>query len=340
MRAVRRVILLVAFTLLSPVVLDAEELTLDQLIDRNVQAVGGRAAIEAVHSIRFDLHIVDPDFEAGGVYYAARPGRMRIDITAGGKRVYTEALGEKRGWQWKGKGEPVEESETATGALRHGVELPDKLFGLYEVRQRGNKLELVGREMIEKVNYHVLRLTFSDGVAMTLYIDPESWLITRRREIRALHPDIDPTPTTIETTMSDFRKVDGLRFAFATVDTDLTTGKVLEKATVGSIVLNPPLEPAFFENLETSPTVSSSAPAKKKLTRARPFTQLPGRVRPSYQGCAKKGEWVGDNRTSKVARTKYHFRAKAQAGSSGSFCCCQQVTPTARGPLLSAFPSG
>jgi hypothetical protein len=252
----------IAFALLSQAALGAEELTLDQLIDRNVQAVGGRVAIEAVHSIRFDLHIVDPDFAADGIYYAARPGRMRIDITAGGKHVYTEALGEKRGWQWKGKGEPVEESEKATGALRHGVELPDKLFGLHEVRQRGNKLELAGREMVEQTNYYVLRLTFTDAVETTLYIDPHSWLVTRRRGVRALHPDIDPTPTTIETTMSDFRSVGGLLFAFASTDTDLKTGKVLEKATSRSIVLNPSVDRTFFETLETAPSVASPSPTK------------------------------------------------------------------------------
>src|SRR5262250_3232960 len=77
----------------------AQELTLDQLIDGNVQALGGRAAIEAVQSIKLALHIVDPDFEVDAMYYAARPGRMRIDITAGGKRVYAEAFNGSRAWQ-------------------------------------------------------------------------------------------------------------------------------------------------------------------------------------------------------------------------------------------------
>jgi hypothetical protein len=257
-----RTFLLLAFALLSKVVLAAEELTLDQVVDRNVEAMGGPAAIEAVHSIRFDLHIVDPKFEVDGIYYAARPGRMRIDISAGGKHVYTEALGEKRGWQWKGQGESVEESEKATGALRHGVELPGKLFGLHEVRQRGNKLELVGRAMVEQINYYVLRLAFRDGVETTLYVDPNSWLITRRRELRPLHPDIDPSPTTIETTMSDFRKVDGLLFAFGSTDTDLRTGKVLEKTTARSILLNPVVEAVFFETLGTAPSPSGASPAK------------------------------------------------------------------------------
>src|SRR6266487_3173374 len=136
----------------------AQELTLDQLIDRNVQALGGRAAIETVQSIKLALHIADPDFEVDAMYYAARPGRMRIDITARGKRVYVEAFNGSRAWQWKEKGEPVEESKTATGALRHGIELPGKLFGLHEVQGRGNQLALVGRESVDDIDYYVLRL--------------------------------------------------------------------------------------------------------------------------------------------------------------------------------------
>lgn len=228
----------------------AQELTLDQLIDRNVQAQGGRAAIEAVQSIKLALRIVDPDFEVDAIYYAARPGRMRIDITAEGKSVYVEAFNGSRAWQWKGKGEPIEESETATGALRHGIELPGKLFGLHEAQGRGNELGLLGRESIDGIDYYVLRLTFSDGANTTLYLDPGTWLITRRRDLRPLHPDRDPTPTTIETKMTDFRKVAKLVFSFASTDTDMKTGKVLEKVTVRDVKLNQPVPEGFFDTLK------------------------------------------------------------------------------------------
>ena len=249
-RALSLLILVVSIFLLPNRASAAQQLTLDQLIDRNVQAVGGRAAIEAVQSIKLSLHIVDPDFEVDAIYYAARPGRMRIDITAGGKRVYLEAFNGSRAWQWKGSGEPVEESKTATGALRHGIELPGKLFGLHEVQGRGHKLALVGRELVDDTDYYVLRITFSDGVSTTLYLDPKTWLITRRRDVRPLHPDLDPTPTTIETKMTDFRKVDNLVFSFASTDTDLKTGKVLEKVTVREITLNPPVREGFFDTLK------------------------------------------------------------------------------------------
>jgi hypothetical protein len=223
-------------------------LTVDDVIDRNTQAMGGRAAIEAVRSIEFDLHIVDPDFEVDGNYRAARPGRMRIDVMSAGKHVFTEAFDGTRGWQWKG-GASEEASSKGTAALRHGVELPGKLFGLHELRQRGHHIDLSKREVIDGTNYYALGVTLADGYTTILYVDPSSWLITRRRDVRPLHVDIDPTPTTIESRFSDFRKVDGILFAFTSTDVDLATGKTLETARVRSVKLNTQFDASIFGTL-------------------------------------------------------------------------------------------
>jgi hypothetical protein len=223
-------------------------LTVDLVIEQNVQAIGGRAAIEAVKSIEVDLHIVDPDFEVDGRYRAARPGRMRIDVLARGKHVYTEAFDGDRAWQWKGAAIQGE-SPKATAALRHSVELPGKLFGLHELRQRGHRINLAMREAIDGTNYYPLRITLADGYTTTLYVDTNNWLITRRRDVRPLHVDVDPTPTTIESRFSDFRKVDGVFFAFASTDIDLATYKILETTNVRSIKVNPQLDSAIFSAL-------------------------------------------------------------------------------------------
>lgn len=224
-------------------------LTVDDVIERNTSAMGGRAAIEAIHSIEINLHITDPGFEVDGVYHAARPGRMRIDVQAGGKQVFTEAFDGQQGWQSHDQSEPEPASPKAAAALRHGVELPGKLFGLHEMKQRGHKIDLVGRETVDGIDYYVLRLTFGDGYTTSLYVDPQSWLITRRRDVRPLHVDVDPTPTTIEQRSSDFREVSGVRFAFASTEIDLKTGKQLESTKVGSIKVNPPIDESIFKKL-------------------------------------------------------------------------------------------
>ena len=162
--------------------------------------------------------------------------------------AFTEAFDGQHGWEWNGK-ESKTTSPGATAALQHGVEFPGKLFGLHELKQRGHQIELVGREKIEGINYYALRLTLSDGYTTTLYVDPQSWLITRRRDVRPLHVDVDPTPTTIEQRSSDFREVSGVRFAFASTEIDLKTGKQLETAKVSTIKVNPPLNESIFEQL-------------------------------------------------------------------------------------------
>ena len=229
---------------------DRSPTTADEVIERHTKAMGGRAAIEAIQSIEFDLHITDPKFEVDGTYFAARPGKMRIDVNAGGEHVFTEAFDGQKGWQWEGKGSAQKAAtETATAALRHGVELPGKLFGLHELKARGHRIELDGRERIDGISYYVLRLTLNDGYCTTLYVDPKTWLITRRRDVRPLHVDVDPTPMTIEQHNSDFRTVAGVQLAFASSETDLQSGKVLESAVVRSVKINPPLAPSIFEGL-------------------------------------------------------------------------------------------
>jgi len=130
-------------------------MTADEVIERHTKAVGGRAAIEAIQSIEFDLHITDPKFEVDGTYFAARPGKMRIDVKAGGEHVFTEAFDGQKGWEGKGTSQRPA-TEKATAALRHGVELPGKLFGLHELKARGHRIELAERENIDW--YSVLRL--------------------------------------------------------------------------------------------------------------------------------------------------------------------------------------
>ena len=66
-RALSPLILVVSVFLLPTRASVAQELTLEQLIDSNVHALGGRAAIEAIQSIKLSLHIVDPDFEVDGI---------------------------------------------------------------------------------------------------------------------------------------------------------------------------------------------------------------------------------------------------------------------------------
>jgi hypothetical protein len=224
----------------------AEEPGLDSMIGKHVAARGGAAAIESVRTFECGLHIVEPTFEVDGTYVATRDGRMRVDISVEGERVFTEALDRERAWSWSPDDGVREGSAAAAAALRHGIEFPFKLFGLHEVQARGHRLEAAGREVVDGIAYHVLQLTLDDGFEVRYYLNPETWLIDREQTRKAMHVDIDPTPQWIETTYSDYRPVGGVLYSHQQVERELVTDTLLSTGTIGEIRINPPLAPTRF----------------------------------------------------------------------------------------------
>jgi hypothetical protein len=220
---------------------------LQDLVARNTEARGGRTAIEAVQGLEAKLRIVEPTYSADGVWRVDRKGRMRIDVFIDGRRVFTEAFDGKDGWQLLADTERAKAaSADGARALRHSGQLPTSILGLHEMAAHGHRLDLAGREEVDGTSYSVVVLTLADGYTTRYYIDPSSFLITRSRVHKALHPDADPTPTTIETVWSDFRRVAGVLFPFHARDTDLATGKLLQTTTLLELQANPPVDDRLF----------------------------------------------------------------------------------------------
>jgi hypothetical protein len=224
----------------------ARAVDLETLLIKNTAARGGEAALASVKAYESDIHIVEPQFAVDGTYIATRDGRMRVDIRAEGERVFTEALGRERAWSWDPENGVRGGSADGAAALRHGIELPFKIFGLRDMRERGHRLELAGTETLDGVAYHVLRATLSDGFEVTYYVNPETWLIERDRQRRAMHVDVDPTPEWIETRYEDYRPAAGVLYPFRQVEKRVATGEILSTVTVGEIRINPPLDGARF----------------------------------------------------------------------------------------------
>jgi hypothetical protein len=226
----------------------ADGMDLESLVARHVEARGGEAAIEAVQSFETDIRIVEPTFAVDGRYIAMRDGRMRVDISVEGERVFTEALDRGSAWSWS----PGEGARTATAqgaaALRRGIESPFKLFGMHEMQRRGHRLEFSGRESIDGVDYHVLHLTLDDGFESRYYVHPETWLIDRDRQLRALHVDVNPEPEWIETFYDDYRAVDGVMYAHRQTERRLDSGELLATVTVNAIRLNRPVSDDRFRS--------------------------------------------------------------------------------------------
>jgi hypothetical protein len=220
--------------------------TLESVLSLNTAAMGGKEAIEKVKSVEIKLTIEEPEFTVDAVYVADRKIRMRIDVFSGDKRVFTEAFDGQNAWQMGEDGIAKDASTQGREALRAGIFMPGKFFGLHELSEHGHRLLYEGRQEIDNISYHVLKLTLDRGKETFLYIHPESGLVERKRDIKALHPDVDPTIKQIESIESDFRKIAGTVRSFKATDKDLKTGKIIQTTTVKEIKINPDLSDSLF----------------------------------------------------------------------------------------------
>jgi len=221
---------------------------LDRIVDQHVAARGGRAAIEAVKAVRIALTIQEADSRVDADYLASRDGRMRIDIVQNGGTVYSEGIDAQGAWQWV-ENNAVSGPSSASGAaaLQRGLDAPMILRGLHELPARGHVLTLLPSERIDRIDYHVIRVRFVDGYVTRYYVNPQTWLIDRRRDTRPLHPAVDATPTQIEERYFDWREFGGVRYPVRTTQVDLASGKQLQLTLTRSLTVNPPLAPNAFD---------------------------------------------------------------------------------------------
>lgn len=224
--------------------------TLEELLANHTEARGGAAAIEAVQTVTVELEIVEPDFTVTGTYVATRGGHMRIDIFAGGNRVFTEALGPDGGWQMFGDGRVADLSADGHKALVRGV--AGNLFGLHERAALGYQLELFGEITHDGKTYYELEEVAPDGFSRRLYMDPVSYQITRDLETSALHPDIDATKARKETHSMDFRAGSAGEPVYANKQEtrDMDTGALMQTTTITGRTINGLVDASRFSRPE------------------------------------------------------------------------------------------
>ena len=221
------------------------DLSLPEIIARHTKARGGAAALDVVQSEAVDLEIVEKGQVISAQYRCNKSPAFRIDIFDHGKHLFCEGLDRDGPWIWPGDAPKARQG--VPDARRTGIEgVEFNLYGLHAFPALGNRLALDGREALGGVNYYVLRVDLKDSYQTFLYLDPETWMIARRRDFRASHPDVNPVKQKLETQYSDFRAVDGVVTAFLQHQVELDSGRITQVTIVDRLSYNPKLDAKIF----------------------------------------------------------------------------------------------
>lgn len=209
----------------------APPLTIEDVIARSTQAVGGADALRRLHNIRLIAEWTENGTAFRGDYRATRDGRMRIDVYVDGSRVFSEGIDRTGAWEQRGPSvAPAAVGEAPRNALAHGIAY--RFDGIWFAREQGRIVALQGEELVDGVAYHVVKLGFADGFETYFYVNPSSWLIERQRDQRAYHPSNDPTVIRVESVHAAFAPMCGVQFARASRDVNLGTGATLSQSRV------------------------------------------------------------------------------------------------------------
>ncbi len=205
-----------------------------------------RGPMHGIHAMTTSIEITEQGATVSGHYAAARKpaARMRIDVFYQNKRVYSEGLDAQGAWQMDGSATAPVPAVKGTAALQHGLVF--NLSGLEDIPALGGTLRLGDTRAIDGIAYHLIEATLADGFAANFYIDPKSWLIAKRRDVRPIHPDADNTFKPMETGFGDYRRVHGVMTPFKSWQTDLTLGKTVQTTSTVAVVYNPRLTDAML----------------------------------------------------------------------------------------------
>lgn len=189
---------------LSPV--QAEEMSLDQLIEKNIEARGGRAAWKAAKSARMEgSFMVAPGIEAPFTIYFKQPNKMRMEFELQGMKA-VQAFDGESGWSvmpFMGNPDPQKMSDDE---LKNARRMADFEGPLVDWKAKGHQVELMGREDVEGTPAYKLKIV-EDGETSFLYIDAEQFLEFHQDSTTTTQQGAEVKITTIS---SDYKKAGDL----------------------------------------------------------------------------------------------------------------------------------
>ena len=185
----------------------AGAITAEEIVAKNVEARGGAAALAALHSLRRSGRLVVPGQSVLITLsdLRERPGRVREEATFQGL-TRIRAFDGAKAWQvrpFEGRKDPTMMTNDDAKPLRYAADL-DCVW--VDAKAKGHTLEYLGTEEVDGTVAHKLRVRLSWGDDVTVWIDPDTWMVMRELRRTVTRGAEQET----ETDYGDYEKVAGV----------------------------------------------------------------------------------------------------------------------------------
>jgi hypothetical protein len=208
------VILTIATALIVPIARAQEpkQMTVDQIVAKNVEAKGGAEALRALQSVKLTgkMLVNEGQMEFGFAQIKKRPSSVRNEYSLQGMTM-VQAFDGDEGWKispFQGRKDPEKMSADDVKSLVEDAEVDGPLI---DWKEKGSTVEYLGTEDVDGTQAHKLKVTRKNGTVDYVYLDPEHFL-----EIRILSQRVEHgAQVETETDLSDYEKVNGVYVPFS-----------------------------------------------------------------------------------------------------------------------------
>jgi outer membrane lipoprotein-sorting protein len=214
--------------------------SVDELIQKNIQAQGGLEKMKAIKSLRVTGKVHAEGMQIPLIIQFKRPGLVRAEATVQGLSMVKAYDGETA-WQmdaFDGKPDPEKASEDETKSI---LDMGDLDGPLVDYKLKGNTVELIGKEELEATPVYKLKVTLKTGDVKFIYLDSQSYLAlkmsTRRKEQGKEYLE--------DEYYSDYKPVSGVMMAHA-IETRVD-GQPEDQITFDKVEVNIAMDDVIFK---------------------------------------------------------------------------------------------
>ena len=238
---IRRALALV-FSLAVAFCLEASAQTVDDIIKKNIEAHGGLQKIKAIKSVKVTGKVLPSNIgqDIPIVIQQKRPNFVREDFTFQGK-TQTRAYDGTTGWKidpFQGSSEP---EKVAGEELKDIQEQSDMDGSMVDYKEKGNTVELIGKEDLEGTPVYKIKLTLKNGDVRYIYIDAENYLelkTTSKRQTPGGEVELDNY-------MSNYKPVNGVLIAHSIENK--VKGQTVSQITFDKVEMDVPIDDSIFK---------------------------------------------------------------------------------------------
>jgi hypothetical protein len=186
----------------------AAPISADDIVQKNLAARGGQAALAALTSLTLDGKLVFPGgFEL--TYHEVRSGgAVRVEAALQGLTLVQAYDGKGGGWRinpFEGRKDAEAMGDDEARSLADAASIPGVLLA---AKADGATIAYLGREDFDGTDCYKLKVTQKDGDEFVYLIDPDSMLEVKIIETRKVRGAVQVS----ETELGDYEAVNGVMF--------------------------------------------------------------------------------------------------------------------------------